>query len=98
MLKKEGFEFRKLVDIFDGGPTMHCELENIATIRNCHRAKVIAIEAIPASTQPILLSNCRMDFRCGLEAVSITEQGVTITPATAKRLSVSVDDEVRYSI
>jgi len=98
MLEQEGFEFRKLVDIFDGGPTMHCDLTNIVTVRNSHNTKVAAIKDIPKSKPHFLLSNCQMDFRCGIEPALITTEGATITQATAKRLSVSVGDELRYSI
>jgi len=33
VLKKEGFEWRNFVDIFDGGPTVHCELAHRKTIQ-----------------------------------------------------------------
>lgn len=97
MLEQEGFEFRKMVDIFDGGPTMHCDLKNIVTVRSSHNTKVAAIKDLPESTPRLLLSNCQMDFRCGIEPALIMKDGAAITQATAQRLSVSVGDEVRYS-
>ena len=44
VLEKEGFEFRNLVDIFDGGPTMHCSIDQIRAIRESQAGTVANIE------------------------------------------------------
>ena len=97
LLQQQGFEFRQLVDIFDGGPTMHCELPNIKAISTSQTATLTAMSDLPADTPRFLLANCQMDFRCGIEPAQINDQGVTLTAQTAERMALSIGDTVRLS-
>lgn len=97
MLEKQGFEFRQRVDIFDGGPTMHCDLSKIRTIKNSRLTKVSAIGDVADDAPRVLLANCAMDFRCAVEAIGLADHGVTLTPETAERLALAVGDTVRWS-
>jgi arginine N-succinyltransferase len=95
VLKKEGFEFRQQVDIFDGGPTMHCELTNIRTIRNSRRLIVgeIIDEVMGADE---MISNCQLNFRVCLGPLQLLEAGhCVIDHVTALRLNVKLGDPVR---
>ncbi|MCV5888920.1 arginine N-succinyltransferase, partial [Escherichia coli] len=40
LLEREGFTNRGYVDIFDGGPTVECDLRNIESVRHSFRAQV----------------------------------------------------------
>src|SRR5690606_40386071 len=40
MLQSEGFRFRGYVDIFDAGPTVESEIENIRSVRESKRLPV----------------------------------------------------------
>ena len=33
MLEKEGFRYRNYIDIFDGGPTLECDIDRVRAIR-----------------------------------------------------------------
>ena len=44
VLKKEGFEFRDYVDIFDGGPTVHSELGDIRAVRESRSGTIKSIK------------------------------------------------------
>ena len=33
VLEKEGFRYRNYVDIFDGGPTLECDIDRVRAIR-----------------------------------------------------------------
>ena len=97
LLQEQGFEFRQLVDIFDGGPTLHCELPNIKAVRASQTAIISAIGNLPDDTSRFFLANCQKDFRCGIEPIQISNQGVTLTAKTAKHMALSKGDTVRFS-
>jgi len=96
LLEKEGFVFRDYVDIFDAGPGVECDLQNIASIRNSFRACVEIGEH--TSTDAYLMSNTVLeDFRAvAPKALYKKEtQSVVITKDVANALVVSEGDYVR---
>jgi arginine N-succinyltransferase len=95
VLEKEGFEFRQYVDIFDGGPTIHCELNNIRAIRESRAGKIVAIAAKNSDEDQQLVSNCRLDYRTCLGTIVWTEDGAELDEKTALRLGLKVSDRVR---
>ncbi len=95
VLEKEGFEFRNLVDIFDGGPTIHCELEEIRAVRESRAGTVVSIDQVVADGTEQLLSNCRMDYRCCLGDTHWDGDEVTIDQVSALRLHLKVGDKIR---
>lgn len=95
VLQKEGFVFRNLVDIFDGGPTVHCKLSDIRAVKQSQAGKVKAIEDKVEGGQQQLVSNCRLDFKVCL-GDTVWESGeVTIDQVTALRLGLKVGDKIR---
>ena len=95
VLNKEGFHFDRLVDIFDGGPTLHCRLPEIRAIRESQAGEVGQILASVPDGQQQLLSNCRMDYRACLGDTAWEGDRVTIDQVTALRLSLKVGDRIR---
>lgn len=95
VLEKEGFEFRQLVDIFDGGPTMHCELENIRAVNNSIGGTVVAIEQEFENAQQQLVSNANLDFKACLGQTVWNNDQVSIDQVTALRLGIKVGDHIR---
>ena len=64
VLEKEGFEFRQLVDIFDGGPTLHCKTSEIRAVKTSRSGIVAAIEKKPDDGERQLISNSTDGFSC----------------------------------
>lgn len=94
MLLKEGFENRGLVDIFDGGPTIECELENIRAVRESNRGTVEAIvETVDGERQ--LISNALMDFRTCLGEIRWNGESATIDQQTSNLLELKKGDAIR---
>ncbi|PEQ14090.1 arginine N-succinyltransferase [Novosphingobium sp. PC22D] len=96
MLEKEGFSRSGLVDIFDGGPTMTCARDSIATIRNARRLPVRIGE--PAEARPLLVTPGSLrDFRV-VRAMAQVMEAMLVLPAEAARLlGVSEGDVVTVS-
>ena len=95
MLIKEGFENRGLVDLFDGGPTVECELENIRAVRESKSGTVGAIEESVGDGKLQLLSNSRLDFRTCLGDVAWNVDEATIDQVSALRLNLKKGDTIR---
>lgn len=95
VLEKEGFKFSQLVDIFDGGPTVHCDLEEIRSVRQSMAGIVGAIEKEVQNGKQQLVSNARLDFRACLGDTSWNQDQVTIDQVTALRLGLKVGDPIR---
>lgn len=95
VLQKEGFKHDNLVDIFDGGPTVHCPLNEIRAIKRSQAGAVKAIVEQVADGGQQLLSNAKMDFRCCLGDTLWDGDEVTIDQVTALRLGLTVGDRIR---
>ena len=52
VLEKEGFRYRNYVDIFDGGPTLECDIDRVRAIRKAARLRFQKASPRRASGQP----------------------------------------------
>ena len=92
---EESPHVRGFVDIFDGGPTVHCDLEEIRSVRQSMAGIVGAIEKEVQNGKQQLVSNARLDFRACLGDTSWNQDQVTIDQVTALRLGLKVGDPIR---
>ncbi|EGQ7854160.1 arginine N-succinyltransferase [Vibrio vulnificus] len=96
LLEKEGFTNRGYVDIFDGGPTVECDLRNIESVRHSVRAKVRINEH--ASSKDFLIANTSFeDFRAtaAKAAYDPATSSVILSPVVANALNLQEGDYVR---
>ncbi len=96
LLEKEGFTCRNYVDIFDAGPTVECDVPNIASVRNSIRVTVKVAEH--SSSQSFLMCNTSFEhFRAtaAKAALNREDNSVIITPIVAKALQVDSGDTMR---
>ena len=94
MLQKEGFAFRNLVDIFDGGPTLHCTTSQIRCVAESQTLDLARISDEVQGEQ-LLVSNSRLNYRCCLGNVKIESGQAEIDSNTALRLELRVGDPLR---
>lgn len=95
LLESEGFRPNGLVDIFDAGPTVSCQRDNIRTVRDARRLTV-RIEADVEAELPSLISTDRVEgFRAVRQKAAIDDDTVTLTAETAAALKVRTGDTVR---
>lgn len=97
LLKQEGFEYRGVVDIFDGGPAVHCSVENVRTIRESQSLPISEIVPSIEKGSRLLISNGRLDFRCCLGNVKLLGDSIQIDEVTALTLKVKVGDSIRFA-
>ncbi len=96
LLESEGFKYENCVDIFEGGPMLHCPLNEIRTVRESRVGNVTAIHNQFDCKSELLVSSRFHGFRACKGMVKETEQGVELGTATAKALKVGIGDQVRY--
>jgi arginine N-succinyltransferase len=98
MLENEGFRYDGYVDIFDGGPTMIAQTDDVASVRSAVRAELDEIDL--AEGERAILATGRLDtFRACYGARSLEPDGegghrIAIDSAAADLLDVNVGDEV----
>lgn len=96
MLEDEGFGAQDLIDIFDGGPVLHCKTKRIRAIRESQKLTVTEIRK-ELSVPDKLVGNCRLDkFRTCLGKVLVeSKQNVVLDEVTSLELKIRVGDKIR---
>lgn len=93
MLEREGFKYARHVDIFDGGPTMEVNTDEVRTIRD---AKPIKVSQVAAGGRPALLACGELKgFVACYGAVGPVKAGAaTLDPKAADLLNVRAGESV----
>jgi arginine N-succinyltransferase len=100
LLEQEGFRHRGYVDIFDAGPTVEADIENIATVRDSQEAKVQISPALDINVlDSYFIINIKIeDFRaCIGQLKPINENTVLLNQALADSLLLADGDTIRYA-
>jgi arginine N-succinyltransferase len=95
LLLKEGFEYRNRVDIFDGGPTLHCQTAEIRAVKESKRGTVAKILPQMTGGAEQLITNAKLNFRACLGPMIWEGDRVSIDEVTALRLNLKLGDKVR---
>ena len=95
MLEKEGFAYRNYVDVFDGGPTMVCATDDIATIRHARQETIVAI-AENEGTASLMARGRLEQFRATCGRVTQTPEGLVIDPAAAQALQAATGERITH--
>ena len=98
MLIEQGFTVTNQVDIFDGGPKITVERDQIKVIKQRQHAVVKSIlDQIPPS-DPMLLANQNLNFRVCVGSLLIhSPNEITLDRKTASALMVNVGDTIAYT-
>ena len=95
LLKSEGFQQTEMVDIFDGGPMISCETDQILAVKRCRRYTVSSIETMSERSDRRMICSAVDGFRSAVSPVRINEPGgVIIDPMVASALRTDVGEEV----
>ncbi len=92
ILEEQGFRYTREVDLYDAGPRLIVEREQIVTYRNAQRLRVVSIEK--CNEAPLLLAKPSMDFRACLASAHANEKGITLSNEGANLLEVGEGDEI----
>ncbi len=96
LLEREGFRYRGYVDIFDGGPTVECELEQIKAVKDSIRVKV-KISDVEEGAAYVACNTNFAEFRATEVHIEVchNEEFASITQEHANALNVTDGDIIR---
>ena len=101
MLENEGFRYDAYIDIFDGGPTVTIDTDQIATIRTSHAAHVAELRddaALGDAPRALVAAGRLGTFRAAWAKVLAMDGGaVALEAAAAARLAIGTGDTVHYA-
>ena len=94
MLEEEGFVFDRYIDIFDGGPTVTADIDDLRTIDESEEETIVEISE--GGKMKMLLARGRLkDFvACFASVKRAGRKGICIDPEAAKLLGVKEGDKV----
>jgi len=97
ILVREGFRYRRYVDIFDAGPTLDATFDQIESIRASRKMKIKHIIDDVVS-EPYLISNTLVNIRATQGSLWVDEQSssLTISQDLAELLEVQCGDFLRF--
>ncbi|WP_312477717.1 arginine N-succinyltransferase [Kosakonia cowanii] len=96
VLEKEGFRYRNYVDIFDGGPTLECDIDRVRAIRKSRLVAVGEGQRAPGEWPACMVSNERYDdFRAMLINVDPQTERLLLSAGELDALKCQPGDSVR---
>ncbi len=95
MLEKEGFRFDGYVDVFDGGPTVHCRREQIKSVREAKNYTAKISDNLDDKAQRYIISNKNIkNYRIIMNTASVSGKTAKITTESANILGVKDGDTI----
>jgi arginine N-succinyltransferase len=95
MLEAEGFAYEGYIDIFDGGPTMVAQTDQIRTIATAKDAKLIAT-GLADEEQSLIAAGRLQNFRVTWGVVEDRDGGVALNPKAAAALGATIGDTISH--
>ena len=94
LLEWEGFSFSNVVDIFDGGPLMSVQRDQIRTLRESKRLKIQPATALTGAKRALIASPSIRNYRC-VAAHALVANGVAqVDPAVLAALKLDAGADV----
>ena len=97
MLEAEGFHYDRMIDIFDGGPSMRAFLSDLRTVRDSRTGQIRRGEDNREYRFKALISNDDFqNYRCIYAPIDFDEQDILTSAESLKALGLSGSDAVRF--
>jgi arginine N-succinyltransferase len=95
MLEREGFVHESYIDIFDGGPTMVVNTDDIRTVREAREAAIAEVADSAEAVTELVTAGRLHDFAACYGRVGTNEDGsILLDSGAASRLGVKAGDKV----
>jgi arginine N-succinyltransferase len=95
MLEREGFVHDCYIDIFDGGPTMVVNTDDIRTVREANEADIVEVTDKADGSTQLVAAGRLTDFAVCYGRVATNEDGsIALDPGAASLLGVGAGDRV----
>lgn len=99
LLRGEGFRYEGYVDVFDAGPQMHCDRDQVATVARSRQAQPTALSpnAAPAATPHLVCSEDLIDFRVVMASAQVSGDEIALTADATRALGAEKGATLRWS-
>jgi len=97
MLEDEGFFYIKMVDIFEAGPILSCELDQIRIVRESRHTELEDITTGPVEPLRHIIATTGMDFRACAGNVEPGQSGVRVASEITEALGLKAGDGLLYA-
>ena len=94
MLQREGFVWDHYVDIFDGGPTVVAQTDQIKTIKNASELPIKAVHDGDGGEKMMVAHGALDAFVCCYAKGVIEEDGISIDAEAIEKLGAKVGDTI----
>ena len=95
VLEKEGFRYRNYVDIFDGGPTLECDIDRVRAIRKSRRLRYPKASPRRVTGRHAVANENYANFRAMLVRTNPKCERLVLTAAELDALKCNAGDTVR---
>jgi arginine N-succinyltransferase len=97
ILEQEGFRFSGLVGIFEPGPVLIADVDNIRAIKESVVGEITEISDKSFKSETFIISRTSGNFRSALGGVAVQKNGgLKIAGVTAAALKLRLGDQIRY--
>ncbi|RCS54898.1 arginine N-succinyltransferase [Bremerella cremea] len=98
LLESEGFRYECLVDIFEAGPVLHCQRDEIRLVRESRVLPIKEVrDGLPEETPIYVVAAIEPTFRLSSGRLLASEDHVIIDPTLANELSLEPGQQVRFA-
>lgn len=96
VLEDEGFRFQNYIDIFDGGPTLECDIDRVRAIRKSRVLQGVIVESTDKNLPLCLVSNENYHhFRTILMPADVNSNAISLTAEQAAILRYRPGETLR---
>lgn len=96
LLTEEGFRFEGCIDIFDAGPTMVADIDNLRAVRDSRVGAISEIGPCEDGPEALACAGAVESFRASRGQVWVREGELRVSPELAAALNVQVGDVIRH--
>lgn len=94
LLEWEGFSFSNVVDIFDGGPLMSVQRDNIRTLRESKRLKIEPVAQLNGAKRALIAVPSIQKYRCVAAHAAVADGVAQVDAAVLAALKLEAGAEV----
>lgn len=95
VLEAEGFRYRNYIDIFDGGPTLECDIDQIRAIRKSRLLEVEAGEPDAGLPLCLVANNNYLHYRAALLPADVHSKHILLSATQAEALKCQPGESLR---
>lgn len=96
LLTEEGFRFEGCIDIFDAGPTMVADIDNLRAVRDSRITRVAEVGPCEDGPEVLACHGAVEEFRASRGQVQWIGDELRVSPELAQALKVQAGDVIRH--